>query len=36
MDRILSTGIENPVLVDKYMPGIELEVDCDFRRRGRA
>jgi carbamoylphosphate synthase large subunit len=20
--------IENPVLVDKYMPGIELEVDC--------
>ncbi len=28
MDRILSTGIDNPVLVDKYMPGIELEVDC--------
>ena len=27
MERILSTGIENPVLVDKYMPGIELEVD---------
>ena len=27
MDRILSSGIENPVLVDKYMPGIELEVD---------
>ncbi|MCI8332081.1 MAG: carbamoyl-phosphate synthase large subunit [Clostridiales bacterium] len=28
MDRILSTGIENPVLVDKYMPGTEIEVDC--------
>lgn len=27
MERILSSGIENPVLVDKYMPGIELEVD---------
>ncbi len=27
MDKILSTGIENPVLVDKYMPGTELEVD---------
>ena len=27
MLRILSGGIENPVLVDKYMPGIELEVD---------
>ncbi|MCQ2770916.1 MAG: carbamoyl-phosphate synthase large subunit, partial [Clostridia bacterium] len=27
MKRILSGGIENPVLVDKYMPGIELEVD---------
>ncbi len=27
MNRILSGGIENPVLVDKYMPGIELEVD---------
>ncbi|MGI6174391.1 MAG: carbamoyl-phosphate synthase large subunit [Christensenellales bacterium] len=27
MDRILSGGIDNPVLVDKYMPGIELEVD---------
>ena len=27
MKRILSAGIENPVLVDKYMPGIELEVD---------
>ena len=27
MSRILSTGIENPVLVDKYMMGIELEVD---------
>ena len=25
--EILSGGIENPVLVDKYMPGIELEVD---------
>ncbi len=27
MNRILSGGIENPVLVDKYMPGVELEVD---------
>ena len=27
MRKILSGGIENPVLVDKYMPGIELEVD---------
>ena len=27
MDRILANGIENPVLVDKYMPGVELEVD---------
>lgn len=27
MNRILSTGIENPVLVDKYMMGSELEVD---------
>ena len=27
MDRILAQGIENNVLVDKYMPGIELEVD---------
>jgi carbamoyl-phosphate synthase large subunit len=27
MKRILSTGIENPVLVDKYMMGSELEVD---------
>ncbi len=27
MARILSQGIENPVLVDKYMMGIELEVD---------
>ena len=27
MTRILSTGIENPVLVDKYMMGTELEVD---------
>ncbi len=27
MRTILSGGIENPVLVDKYMPGIELEVD---------
>ncbi|MBQ9991898.1 MAG: carbamoyl-phosphate synthase large subunit, partial [Firmicutes bacterium] len=31
MRRILAQGIENPVLVDKYMPGIEVEVDvlCD-------
>ena len=27
MERILESGIENPVLVDKYMPGTELEVD---------
>ena len=27
MKRILAGGIENPVLVDKYMPGVELEVD---------
>ena len=27
MARILASGIENPVLVDKYMPGVELEVD---------
>ncbi len=27
MKAILAQGIENPVLVDKYMPGIELEVD---------
>lgn len=27
MDRILADGIDNPVLVDKYMPGTELEVD---------
>ncbi|MCD8002466.1 MAG: carbamoyl-phosphate synthase large subunit [Clostridia bacterium] len=28
MERILESGIENPVLVDKYMMGTELEVDC--------
>ena len=27
MTRILSGGIDNPVLIDKYMPGVELEVD---------
>ncbi len=27
MNRILAGGIENPVLVDKYMSGTELEVD---------
>ena len=27
MEAILAQGIENPVLVDKYMPGTELEVD---------
>lgn len=27
MERILAQGIENPVLVDKYMMGTELEVD---------
>ncbi|MGN1201653.1 MAG: carbamoyl-phosphate synthase large subunit, partial [Eubacterium sp.] len=28
MQIILAQGIENPVLVDKYMMGTELEVDC--------
>ena len=28
MEAILSHGISNAVLVDKYMPGTELEVDC--------
>lgn len=28
MDIILEGGIDNPVLVDKYMMGPELEVDC--------
>lgn len=28
MTLILAQGIENPVLVDKYMMGTELEVDC--------
>ncbi len=28
MSIILSQGIDNPVLVDKYMMGTELEVDC--------
>ncbi len=27
MQKILQGGIENPVLIDKYMPGVELEVD---------
>ncbi|MBR7187400.1 MAG: carbamoyl-phosphate synthase large subunit [Clostridia bacterium] len=27
MQRILAGGIDNPVLVDKYMSGVELEVD---------
>ena len=27
MRRILAQGVDNPVLVDKYMPGVELEVD---------
>jgi len=27
MERILAQGIENPVLVDQYLPGTELEVD---------
>ncbi len=27
MEKILSGGIENPVLIDQYLPGIELEVD---------
>ena len=27
MRRIRAQGIDNPVLVDKYMPGTELEVD---------
>lgn len=28
MEIILRAGIENPVLIDQYMMGIELEVDC--------
>ncbi|MBR5745783.1 MAG: carbamoyl-phosphate synthase large subunit [Clostridia bacterium] len=28
MQAILSQGIANSVLIDKYMPGTELEVDC--------
>ncbi len=28
MEHILSGGIDNPVLIDKYMMGTELEVDC--------
>ncbi len=28
MKIILRQGIENPVLIDKYMEGIELEIDC--------
>jgi len=28
MAIILRQGIENPVLIDKYMEGIELEIDC--------
>ncbi|MBQ9327504.1 MAG: carbamoyl-phosphate synthase large subunit [Solobacterium sp.] len=27
MGRILAQGIENPVLIDRYLPGTELEVD---------
>ncbi len=27
MNRILAGGIENPVLIDQYLPGVELEVD---------
>ena len=27
MTKILKGGVENPVLIDKYMPGTELEVD---------
>lgn len=27
MNKILGAGIDNPVLVDKYMPGTEIEVD---------
>ncbi len=27
MEKILSGGIENPVLIDQYLPGIELETD---------
>ena len=28
MDVILAQGIENPVLIDRYLMGTELEVDC--------
>ena len=27
MEKILAGGIDNPVLIDQYLPGIELEVD---------
>ncbi|MBO4309133.1 MAG: carbamoyl-phosphate synthase large subunit [Clostridia bacterium] len=27
MKKILAGGIDNPVLIDRYMPGVELEVD---------
>ncbi len=27
MEKILEGGIDNPVLIDRYLPGIELEVD---------
>ena len=27
MEKILAGGIDNPVLIDRYLPGIELEVD---------
>lgn len=30
MDIILSTGIDNPVLIDKYIVGTELEVDAIY------
>ena len=33
MELILAQGIENPVLVDKYMMGTELEVDCISDRK---
>ena len=40
MDVILSQKIENPVLIDKYLMGIEIEVDAicdgeDIRHPGR-
>ncbi len=34
MTIITSHHLENPVLIDKYMMGTEVEVDANLRRRG--